>query len=221
MAESMRRERLQPQNPLYRTLFRALCRALFGAFTRLEVTGLENLPPGGPLLLLTNHLHWLDPLLLFAILPFPATVMAAEKYERRYQGLFMRPLGVIFVQRGEVDRQALRQALAILEAGGVIGIAPEGTRSKTGGLQQGKRGAAYLAYRSGAPLLPVAIAGVEKVFPSLRRLRRARVTAKVGPVFYLPEVDGKASREELEAATELIMRRLAELLPEAYRGIYR
>ena len=220
MTESTRRDGLQPHNPLYRALFRALCRALFGAFTRLEISGLEHLPAGGPLLLVSNHLHWLDPPLLFAVLPFPVPVMAAEKYERKYQGCLMRPLGVIFVQRGEVDRQALRKALAILESGGVIGIAPEGTRSKTGGLQEGKRGAAYLAYRSGAPLLPVAIAGVDMVFPALRRLRRARVTVSIGPVFRLPEVADKASSAEMDAATELIMRRLAELLPEQYRGVY-
>ncbi len=211
---------LQPNNPLYRKAFQAFCRFLLRALTRLQVSGLENIPAGGPLLVTANHLHWLDAPLLFIFLPFPITVMAAEKYERKYHGCLMRPLGVIFVQRGEVDRRALRKALAILEAGGVIGIAPEGTRSKTGGLQEGKRGAAYLAYRTGAALVPVAIAGVEKVFPALRRFRRATVTVTVGQPYRLPEVASKPTSEDLGAATTLIMKRLAELLPEEYRGVY-
>jgi 1-acyl-sn-glycerol-3-phosphate acyltransferase len=119
-----------------------------------------------------------------------------------------------------VDRKALRQALGILQGGGVLGLAPEGTRSKTGAMQRGRSGAAYMAYRTGACLLPVVASGQEKVFPSLRRLRRARVRVTFGPTFEPPPVEGKASAAQVSAFSEEIMYHLAAMLPAEYRGVY-
>jgi len=209
-----------PGNALIYKLMRAISRALFTALTKCTVTGLENLPPGGPLLIVSNHLHWLDPPLVMAFLPYRAAVLAAAKYRRSIRGLVLRACGAIFVNRGEVDRVALRKSLAILRAGGVLGIAPEGTRSPTGGLQQGKKGAAYLAYRTDATLLPVVVWGVENVFPSLRRFRRASVGVAIGAPFKLPPVSGKPSSQDLVPATDLIMSKIAALLPARYRGVY-
>jgi 1-acyl-sn-glycerol-3-phosphate acyltransferase len=129
-------------------------------------------------------------------------------------------MGAIFVNRGEVDRKALRQALAVLEGGGVLGLAPEGTRSKTGAMQQGRSGAAYMAYRTGVKLLPIVATGQENVFPSLWRLRRARVLVVFGPAFEPPPVEGKASAAQVHAFAEEIMYRLAAILPPEYRGVY-
>ena len=196
---------------------------LLRILARIEVEGLAQLPDEGPYLLVTNHLHWLDPPVLMAILPCRAYVFAAAKRERHwFFGPLFRSLDAIWVRRGEVDRKALRQALAVLQGGGVLGLAPEGTRSPTGALQKGRSGAAYLAYRAGVRVVPVVATGQEKVFPALRRLRRARVRAVLGPPFEPPPAasPGRASSAEVHAFTEEIMYHMAAILPSEYRGLY-
>lgn len=202
-------------------LVRGVVGLLLRLLSRLEIDGLEHIPSQGPYLLLTNHLHWLDPPALAVAFPHRAYVFAAEKWERHWLlGPFFRSLDAIFVIRGEVDRKALRRALAILEGSCVLGMAPEGTRSKTGGLQRGRSGAAYMALRTGAPLVPTAITGQEQVFPSLRRLRRATVHVVFGPPFEPPPVEGKASAAQVHGFAEEIMYRMAAMLPAEYRGVY-
>ena len=107
----------------------------------------------------------------------------------------------------------------LFRSGGIFAIAPEGMRSLTGQLQAGKTGVAYLATRTGVPIVPVAMWGTEAVFANFRRLRRTAVTFAVGEPFSLP-VDPRAKGAKLEEYTELIMRRLAALLPPEYRGVY-
>jgi 1-acyl-sn-glycerol-3-phosphate acyltransferase len=194
---------------------------LLRILARIEVEGREHIPDEGPYLLIVNHLHWLDPPLMAATFPHRPYVFAAEKWEKHwFLGPFFRSLDAIFVRRGEPDRQALRQALGVLKGGGVLGLAPEGTRSKTGALQRGHSGAAYMAYRTGVPLLPVVATGQEKVFPCLRRLRRATVHVVYGPPFEPPPVEGRASAAEVHAFSQEIMYRLAAMLPPEYRGVY-
>jgi len=196
---------------------------LLQLLSRLEVEGLEHVPDEGPYLLVTNHLHWLDPPVLMTIYPHRAYVFAAAKRENHwFFGPLFRSLDAIFVRRGQVDRKALRQAFAVLKGSGVLGVAPEGTRSKTGAMQRGHSGAAYIAYHAGVPLVPVVATGQEKVFASLWRLRRARVRVAFGPPFEPPplSVRGKAGAAEVRAFTEEIMYRLAALLPPEYRGVY-
>jgi len=185
------------------------------------VQGQELVPDRGPYILVVNHLHWLDSPVLLTVLPRPARVFAGEKWANRLLiGFLLRSVNAIFVNRGEVDRKALREALATIEAGGVLGVAPEGTRSKTGGLQRGRRGAAYLAYHSGAKLVPAVCTGQEHVVSSLLHLRRARVRIRFGPPFDPPPVSGKVTAAHLDSFTEEIMHRLAALLPQEYRGVY-
>ncbi|NOZ29739.1 MAG: 1-acyl-sn-glycerol-3-phosphate acyltransferase [Chloroflexi bacterium] len=208
---------------LYRFL-RKVIRVLLTLLFRVEIIGAEHLnQPGGPLLVVTNHLHWLDPPIVFAIFPLRTTVFAAEKWSTHpiIGDLFRLVGNAIFVQRGEVDRRALGKALAVLKAGGVLGIAPEGTRSRTGKLQRGKGGAAYLASRTGAPILPIGLSGQEKAFRTLLcRLRRPTIRVVVGEPFTLPGTPNRAKGDELDAYTDMIMRRLAALLPPEYRGVY-
>jgi 1-acyl-sn-glycerol-3-phosphate acyltransferase len=202
-------------------LWRVSVNFLLRILSRFEVEGLEHLPDKGPFLLITNHLHWLDPPVIMVAFPYRAYVFAAEKWETNFiLGPIFRSMDSIFVRRGEVDRKALREALAVLEGNAVLGLAPEGTRSKTGAMQRGRSGAAYMAYRAGVPLVPVAITGQEKVFPSLWRFRRARVRAVFAPPFAPPPVEGKASAAAVHAFSEDIMYHLAALLPPEYRGVY-
>ncbi len=194
---------------------------LLRLLSRFEVVGLEHVPTEGPYLFISNHLHWLDPPVLGVAFPYRARLFAAEKWERHWiLGPFLRSLDAIFVNRGEVDRKALRRALAVLEGGGVVGLAPEGTRSRTGAMQQGRSGAAYMAYRAGVKLLPTVATGQEKLFPSLWRFRRAQVRVVFGPPFEPPPVEGKASAAEVHGFAEEIMYRLAAMLPPEYRGVY-
>jgi 1-acyl-sn-glycerol-3-phosphate acyltransferase len=189
--------------------------------SRLELVGMENLPDRPPYLLVTNHLSALDlPLLLF-ILPHTIRAFAASKHKSNpVYGPILQAADTIWVRRGEIDRQALRKALAVLERGEVLGVAPEGTRSdETHALQKAKAGAAYLATRADVPIVPVAIAGTEKITRNLRRLRRTPVRVAFGEPFRLPET-GHVRKQQLEEYTDLIMRRIAEMLPETYRGVY-
>jgi len=200
---------------------RGIIRFLLRLLSHLEIEGLEHIPQQGPYLLVTNHLHWLDPPVVMAAFPYRAYVFAAEKWEKNWLlGPLFRSLDAIFVRRGEVDRKALRQALAVLRGGGVLGLAPEGTRSKTGAMQQGRSGAAYMAYQTGAKLVPVVATGQKQLFSALRRFRRARIRVVFGPPFEPPPVEGRVRAAHIHAFTEEIMYRLAAMLPPEYRGVY-
>lgn len=205
-------------------VFRGIIGFLVRLLSRFEIEGLEHVPGEGPYLLITNHLHWLDAPVAMVAFPYRSYVFAAEKWEKHWLlGPLMRSLDAIFVQRGQVDRKALRQAMGVLQGGGVLGLAPEGTRSKTGGLQRGRTGAAYMAIRAGVPVVPLVVTGQEKLFPSLKRLRRARVRAVMSAAFEPPAIPPgeKAGAELVQAFTDEIMLRLAALLPPEYRGVYR
>lgn len=202
-------------------VLKALVRILLPLLMRLEVTGRENFPERGPYILVTNHLAVFDTPVLLVVCPHPIRAFAAAKHRRNP---IYRPIlaagGSIWVRRGEVDRQALRQALAWLEQGGVLGMAPEGTRARgVYALQRAKSGTAYLATRADVPIVPVGITGTEKVKKSLPRLRRARVRVVIGEPFRLPE-SGRVRGPKLDEYTDLIMQRIAALLPAEYRGVY-
>lgn len=207
---------------MYYQTVKMIFNLIFRLLARVEIVGVENVPLKGPYIIICNHIHRFDPPLLLIALPVRMTVLAANKYRHHpLFGPFLSSMGAIYVRRGEVDRQALRACLDVLRRGGIIGMAPEGTRSPTGGLQEGHTGVAYLASRAEAPILPVAVTGTEKVLPSLKRLRRAQVKAVIGEPFTLLITETKAKGKQLKEFTELIMRRLADMLPEEYRGVYR
>jgi 1-acyl-sn-glycerol-3-phosphate acyltransferase len=189
--------------------------------SRLELVGLENLPDRPPYLLVTNHLSALDTPLLLTVLPHTIRPFVASKHRSNpFYAPVLEAGGVVWVRRGEIDRQALREALAVLERGEALGVAPEGTRAREShALQEGKAGAAYLATRADVPVLPVGISGTENIAHNLCRLRRTRVRMAFGEPFRLPE-SGHVRTPQLQEYTDIIMYRIAELLPEAYRGVY-
>ncbi len=220
MARQDQSERRYPpvNHRLYSVLVGAI-RLLVRLLTRLRVEGLENIPRQGPMIVVSNHLHHLDVPIMGTALPFHAFALAAEKYQKHlFFGTILRMASAIYIQRGEVDRQALRQASNVLEDGLVLAIAVEGTRSRSGALSEGKMGAAYLAARVDVPIVPVVTWGTENIIPAWFRLRRAEVTVRFGQPLRFPA--GRARTAELEARTDEIMATLASLLPEAYRGVY-
>ena len=195
-------------------LIRFGTRVLMGAVARVTVEGAEHLARPGGYILASNHLcSWDPPFILSITPPRPKlTVLAAAKWQKVAPlRLIFDAMDAIYLRQGDADRGALKAALALLKAGGTIGMSPEGTRSRTGALIRARSGVAWLALRANTPVVPVAIWGVEKIN---RELRRAQVHARVGPaISFAPDLSA-------EAATEQLMRAIAALLPEEYRGVY-
>jgi 1-acyl-sn-glycerol-3-phosphate acyltransferase len=126
------------------------------------------------------------------------------------------------LNRFEADYAALRQILARMEQGGMLVIAPEGTRSKTEALQEAKPGVAFLAGKSGYPVLPVALTGTEDrgIVQNLKRFRRSKIVVRGGELFTIELPKGKGREQAMHTATDEIMCQIAALLPEKYRGVY-
>ncbi len=181
---------------------------------RVDVEGQEHIPEP-PLLVTANHLSYFDVAAMTPYLPPGIIGLAAEKYRGTWMEPLFRVNALIWVKQFSADRDALKKALMVLEHGAALAIAPEGTRSKTGGLIQGREGAAFLATRANVPIVPAVVWGTEKV---LKR-PRPRVHIRIGRPYRLPE--GRAKGPELAEYTERIMCALAALLPEEYRGVYR
>jgi 1-acyl-sn-glycerol-3-phosphate acyltransferase len=205
---------------LYR-LLQGIAFALLRILTHLDVEGLEHVPRSGPIIVAPNHIHLLDSVLAFGVIPRWMTVFAADKWRIPPVGCLLSVIGhAIYVARGEADRRALAKAIAILHSGGALAVAPEGTRSHTGGLQHGKDGAAYLASRAGAVIVPLAAWGQEKTINSWTHLRRPAIHVRFAEPIRLPQGAERAGTAQLSAYTDKTMLALARLLPAEYRGEY-
>jgi 1-acyl-sn-glycerol-3-phosphate acyltransferase len=188
----------------------------------VTIRGLENFPKKGPALVAINHLGDADAVLLTAAIPVTLDGMGKiELSEHWLVGPLFRGYGVIYVHRGQPDRKAIRAALEGLAEGRLIVVAPEGRESLQSKLEEGTNGMAFLAMKSGAPIVPVAMTGTENetIFPNLRKWKRSQVTLTVGRPFKLQEY---ADRQQmLQEGTNQIMAALANLLPESYGGNHR
>jgi 1-acyl-sn-glycerol-3-phosphate acyltransferase len=211
--------RLEPMRGFLRFLIKWIG---FTLLVKLDgVEGMENVPSQGPAILMINHIAFVDPILVLHVLPRNIVPMAkTEVYDYPLIGIFPKLWQVVPVHREEVDRQAIKQALEILRAGEILLVAPEGTRGTA--LQEGKEGVAYLASRSGAPVIPVAIQGTPG-FPALRFTQAWQTPGayvRFGhPFCYRPEYE-RADREQLRKMTDEAMYILAGMLPPALRGVY-
>lgn len=209
---------------IFRAFLGGLTKLLTAVLLRTTITGLENFPKYGPAVIVFNHLGDADAVLMMATLPFISPAEGIGKIELNdhwFVGPIFRAYGIIWVHRGQPDRRALRAALDGLAEGRMIALAPEGRQSVIGGLEDGNAGAAFLALKSGAPIVPVALTGTENknVFDHLKTWKRAPVTLTVGKSFFLPE--DVNHQKIIRAGTRQIMETLASLLPESYRGKYR
>ena len=206
----------------YRTL-RSIVRFFMKIIADIEVHGLENLPEGN-VIAAANHLGRLDTAALLCILDRQDLIMpVAEKYKNHpLYGAFGRAVDAVWLNRFEADYSAFRQILERMKQGGILVIAPEGTRSKTEALQEAKMGVAFLASKSGYPVLPVAVTGTEDrlVVENLKRLRRSKIRVTAGELMYINIPKGPGREEALRKATDEIMCQIAARLPEKYRGFY-
>ena len=199
-------------------LLRGAFEIVYRLLSRRELLGAENLPAAGGCLLVINHMSLVDAPLIFTLVKHPhMAAFVATKYRR---SLFFRWLlnraGVIWVRRGEADRTALQA----LRAGMMLGVAPEGTRSRNGSLQPAKAGIAFLATNAKVPIVPAVVINTDRAFAELRRRQWPRLTLKIGPPFTLPPLTPGQRSAQLRTHTEEIMLRLAALLPPRHRGVY-
>jgi len=189
----------------------------------VEVVGLEKLPQSN-VLVAANHLGRLDTAVLLYILDRDDIIMAvAEKYKNHpLFGAIGRSANAIWLNRFEADFAALREILVRMQKGGLLVIAPEGTRSKTEAMQKGKMGVAFLASKSGFPVLPVALTGTEDagVIANIKRFRKTKIKVVAGDLFKVEIPRGRGREEAMQQATDEIMCRIGAMLPENYRGYY-
>lgn len=187
---------------------RSLVKSIFTPLYRIEIIGLENFPKDGGVLLCTNHIHNFDPPVVGITAPRPVHFMAKEELFRvPVLGNVVRKCNAFPVKRGMSDREALRKGLKVLKDGNVLGLFPEGTRSKTGELGKGLAGAGFFALRSEAAVVPCAIIGPYKSFHKLKVI--------YGKPIQMEEVrERKASADEV---TELIMSEIHKLITEHKR----
>ena len=206
----------------FRTL-RSIVRFIMKIIADIEIHGIDKLPQGN-VILAANHLGRLDTAVLLSVIDREDIIMAiAEKYkDHPLFGAIGRAANAIWLNRFEADFGALRQILARMEQGGMLVIAPEGTRSKTEALQEAKPGVAFLAGKSGYPVLPVAVTGTEDrgVVENLKRFRRSKIVVRGGELFTIEIPKGKGREQAMRAATDEIMCQIGALLPEKYRGVY-
>lgn len=185
-------------------------------------TGAENIPREGGVIVATNHISRLDiPILFVNPIRPDITALVADKYLRyplfRW---FAETVGGIWIDRSQADFAAFSKSMEVLRAGIALGIAPEGTRSPTQTLIEGKAGVVLLAQRSGCPIVPVGIEGTATTLKKIFTFRRPRISVVFGKPFTLPPVPREDREAELQRQTDEIMCRIAVLLPETMRGVY-
>lgn len=185
------------------------------------MSGKENYPREGAALLVSNHLGDSDGVIGIAFSPRSVEYLAkSELYDFPVVGWLMRAYGMIWIHRGQPDRRALRAAAQALQEGRLVGIAPEARESISGALEQGAYGAAYLANKTGSPVVPVTFTHTEnkRVFSNILHLRKTDITVTIGKPFLIDTYPDW--RSTIETGTVKIMKTLASQLPEQYQGVY-
>jgi 1-acyl-sn-glycerol-3-phosphate acyltransferase len=189
---------------------------------RVDDAQLVQVPNQGPLILVGNHVTFLEvPLIYTHLRPRLVTYFAkAEAWDNPFFGWLFDVWGAIPLQRGEADISAMRAALKALRQGRIMALAPEGTRSGHGRLQRAHPGVVMLALRSGAPLQPMAHTGGEDFKRNLPRLRRTDFKILIGNPFHIETGDIRVTSEIRQAIADEIMYQMAAMLPAKYRGVY-
>jgi 1-acyl-sn-glycerol-3-phosphate acyltransferase len=216
------------QLPWYRTISRwfivHVTRLIVHMISQIRIEGLENLPKNGAYLLVFNHVSIYDPPIIVSHLPrWPEMLGAVDVWDRPGQSILARLYGGIPIHRGVVDRTAMSRMLSAVRAGLPLLVAPEGTRSHQPGMQQAKTGIVYILEQTKIPVVPIGITGttddyIHLVFSG----KRPHVNISIGTAFTLAEIhnDELTPAEIRQQKVDGVMRKIAELVPDEYRGVY-
>lgn len=195
---------------------RTFARVVFFLILNVKLVGRKNVPKTGPYIIASNHLAWTDVPLVPAYLSPRVVYLAKEELFVGKYGWLVRLLGAIPVKRGEADRQLLRASDELLKRGKILVIFPEGHRSDNQQLIQAHAGLGMIALRAGVPVVPVAVYGSEHALKKFR----PRIIITYGEPLILKPRGAKLTKEDINEATETVMRRIAGMLPPSYRGVY-
>lgn len=210
-----------PRRIFVRNALKFMGRMLGSTFAQPVVTGVENLPQKGPLILVGNHVAVIEAGMLAAYTPYPIEIMAAGDIPLDPRYAWMADLyGIIPIKRGTMDRQGMDMALDVLSQGGVIGLFPEGGIWETS-IKQARTGVAWLSNKAQAPVVPIGFGGIEGALSAMGRFRRPRLIMNIGRM--IPPVSlnvpGKSRKELLAESANLIMDEVTNLIPEEERRI--
>jgi 1-acyl-sn-glycerol-3-phosphate acyltransferase len=207
-----------------RPILKVVFRAIFHLLGRLTITGKENVPIGKPYVVAMNHVSIYDPPLAGAFWPKQLEIIgASDVFEKPGQGQLLRAYGVIPVHRGDYDRVLFTKIISAIRAGYPLLIAPEGGRSRVPGLKRAMPGISYIIEQTDVPVVPLGIVGTtEDFWQRARRGERPPLALHIGKPIILPVITAKGTeKHELrQRNADLVMRYIAGLLPEEYRGVY-
>lgn len=204
-------------------MINSLLRTFFRLFFRIDRSELAKVPQAGPLLMMVNHTSNLEGPMLYAFLqPRPLHALAKQElWEQKFMAYLMNMWKSIPVDRQNMGRSTMDACFKVLEDRHILAIAPEGTRSKDGNLQEGKGGVAFIAHKKDVPMIPVAVMGFPSFSKNIKRLRRTVITIKVGEVFEIVQKGGRIDADTRQALADEIMMRLAIMMPNEMRGHYK
>ena len=209
---------------MFLKVVRFVFRIVLRVIARVDITGYGNVPETGGAIVVTNHIGRLDALRGVILADRDDFIMMiAEKYQKvAFWRWTAKKVDAVWLDRYDTDFHAMRVVYKRLMQGEILGMAPEGTRSKSEALVEGKPGAAYLAGKTRLPIIPVGLTGTEDrvVKNRLRHLRRLDIDIRIGEPFYLPPMQRKNRDSYLEQQTDEIMCHIAALLPPSHRGVY-
>jgi len=198
-----------------------IIKLLLKIFCKVEGDELESVPHQGPLILVVNHINFLEvPLIYTLLLPRKVCgIIKKETWDSWFVGILAKEWGAISVNRETPGISTFKEAGKALKEKKILCIAPEGTRSGNGELAKGQQGVVFLALKNRVPILIAAHYGVENFWHNIKRLKRTRVTFVVGKPFMLAS-EMKITKNDYQEMTDQIMVRMASMLPERYRGAY-
>jgi len=209
---------------IFRWVFRPIFRMIFYLISDVSISGRENIPKSGSYVIAINHISIIEPPFVIAFWPVaPEAVGAKDIWERKGQSILAKFYGGIQVHRGEYDRRLLETMIDVIESGHPLLIAPEGGRSHTPGMRPALPGVAYLIDKSRAPVLPVGIVGsTDDFLKQALSFKRPVLEMRIGELLSIPAIDGRGDqrRKALQRNTDMIMYKVAELLPPSYQGVY-
>ena len=207
-----------------RFFMKPIFRGIFHILGRIKIIGKEHIPYGKPYVVAMNHVSIFDPPFVGAFWPEELEIIgAADVFDKPGQGLVLKSYGVIPVHRGDYDRVLLNKIIHIIKSGFPLLIAPEGGRSHVPAMRRAKSGVAYIVEQTSAPVIPVGLVGTtEDFWQHAKRGERPALEMRIGKPITLPEITAKGNErhEVRQYNADLVMRHLAGLLPEEYRGVY-